>query len=358
MYRVSIEPHWHISYAKSAAIDTALLLRLLSAIQSHGAILQAAKSVHLSYRHAWGLLREAETVFGGALLEKKRGRGTTLTSLGCTLLWADRRIAARLSPTLESLSSELEAELVKSLSGVGNMSRLCASHGFAVAALMEQITRAELPVGLRYLSGKEALAALAQMECELAGFHLPVGAFAKTVVRRYAAYLDPKKHCLIHLANLNQGLFVAPGNPKKITSLADLTREGIRFVNRQAGSGTRKVLELLLQQAGIGPASISGFETAEFTHSAIAAYIASNMADAGFGLETAARQFGLDFVPLVKERYFFAAYQEAIAHSPLREVIAIMQSDDFKAEVNSLRGYDAADTGRILKVEEVFGKGN
>lgn len=356
MYKVSIEPHWRISYAKNAAIDTALLLRLLSAIQSEGAILQAAKSVHLSYRHAWGLLREAEAVFGGALLEKQRGRGTTLTSLGYTLLWADRRIAARLSPTLESLSSELEAELVKSLSGSGQTSRLCASHGFAVAALMERIALAELPVGLRYLSGMEALAALAHKECELAGFHLPIGAFAKTVALRYAAYLDPQKHFLIQLATLNQGLFVAPGNPMAIDSLTDLTREGVRFVNRQSGSGTRKVLELLLQQEGISPAGISGFETTEFTHSAIAAYIASNMADTGFGLETAARQFGLDFVPLVKERYFFAAEKDAMHHSPVREVIGILQSGEFKSAVGQLRGYDATDTGLILKVEEVFDK--
>lgn len=356
MYKVSIEPHWRISFAKNDAIDTALLLRLLSAIQSQGAILQAAKSVSLSYRHAWGLLREAEKVFGGALLQKQRGRGTTLTSLGSTLLWADRRIAARLSPTLESLSSELEAELVKSLSGAASMVRLCASHGFAVAALMEHVTRAKLPVGLRYLSGVEALAALAHRECELAGFHLPIGTFANPIARRYAAYLDPAQHCLIQLATLNQGLFVAPGNPKGIHSLSDLTRDGVRFVNRQSGSGTRKVLELLLGQAGILSASVAGFETAEFTHSAVAAYIASDMADTGFGLETAARQFGLDFVPLVKERYFFAADKEAIQHSSLRAVIDIMQNDEFKSDVGKLQGYDATDTGRILDIEDVFGQ--
>jgi len=354
MYKVSIEPHWRIAYAKNAAMDTALLLRLLSAIQSHGAILQAAKSVHLSYRHAWGLLREAESIFGGALLEKQRGRGTTLTRLGATLLWADRRISARLSPTLESLSSELEIELAKSLSGSSNVQRLCASYGFAVAALMERINQKELPIELRYLSSKEAITALSQKECELAGFHMPIGVFESTTIEHYAPYLDPEKHCLIHLATLNQGLFVAPGNPKGISSLGDLTRKGIRFVNRQAGSSTRKVLELLLEQAGISPNAISGFETAEFTHSAIAAYIASNMADVGYGVETAARRFGLDFVPLTKERYFFAAEKEALQRSPLCEVLDILRSSEFKQDVNQLAGYDATDTGRIMELTEVF----
>jgi len=355
MYRVSIEPHWRISFSKNASMDTALLLRLLSAIQSQGAILQAAKSVNLSYRHAWGLLREAEAILGGALLEKQRGRGTTLTRLGSTLLWAERRIAARLSPTLESLSSELERELDQSIAGPGNTVRLCASYGFAVDALMRCLDRDELPIDLRYLSGKEAVAAFSQKECELAGFHVPIGAFESTAIQYYSPYLDRKKHCLIHVANLNQGLFVAPGNPKKITSLAHLARTGVRFVNRQAGSSTRKVLELLLEQAAICSAAISGFETSEFTHSAIAAYIASNMADVGFGVETAARRFGLDFIPLMKERYFFAAQKDSIGQSPVLDVVEILQSDKFRSEVNQLEGYDATDTGRILALDEVFG---
>ena len=86
MYKVSIEPHWRIAYGKKPSIDTAILLRLLDSIQTEGAILQAAKGLGLSYRHAWGLLREAESIFGTPLLEKHRGRGTTLTRFATTLL--------------------------------------------------------------------------------------------------------------------------------------------------------------------------------------------------------------------------------------------------------------------------------
>ena len=174
MYKVSIEPHWRIAYGKKPSIDTAILLRLLDSIQTEGAILQAAKGLGLSYRHAWGLLREAESIFGTPLLEKHRGRGTTLTRFATTLLWAERRIAARLSPTLETLSSELETELAKSVLGTNRTMRLCASHGFAISTLMEHINRQELPIKLRYQNSMEALAALAQGDCEIAGFHLPV----------------------------------------------------------------------------------------------------------------------------------------------------------------------------------------
>ena len=354
MYKVSIEPHWRIAYDKNAAIDTSLLLRLLSEIQSHGAILQAAKAVNLSYRHAWGLLREAETIFGGVLLEKQRGRGTQLTHLATTLLWADKRIAARLSPTLESLSSELENALSKSVLGTRNTVRLIARHGFAVEALVKRITSAKVPVEFRYLSSTGALAALARQECDLAGFHIPLGDFQSDAVKRFTQLLDRKQHCLIHLAVLNQGLFLAPGNPKEVASLFDLTRTDIRFVNRQIGSGTRMLLEMLLEKAGINNRNINGFDSEEFTHAAIAAFIASGMADTGFGVETAARRFGLDFLPLMQERYFFAADRDAIEKPPLRDVIAILQSAAFKEQVNELVGYDGSDTGRLMSMDEAF----
>lgn len=331
-----------------------MLLRLLGAIQSEGAILQAARDLGLSYRHAWGLLREAESLFGAPLLEKHRGRGTTLTHFATTLLWAERRIAARLSPTLESLSSELEAELSKSVLGNNRSMRLCASHGFAVSTLMESINRVELPIELRYQNSMESIAALAQGDCEIAGFHLPVGVYDDSVLQLYLRFLSPEDHSLIHLANLKQGLMIARGNPKRILSFLDLTRPDIRFVNRQIGSSTRRVLEILLQKNRIDSSDINGFETAEFTHSAVAAYIASNMADVGFGVETAAHRFGLDFVPLVEERYFFAVAKETLESNTLKEMLGIIRSEEYMHEVNQLGGYDATETGEILTVDEVF----
>jgi len=173
MYKVSIEPHWRIAYGKNAAIDTALLLRLLSAIQSQGAIIQAAKTVNLSYRHAWGLLREAESIFGGALLDKQRGRGTLLTHLATTLLWADRRITARLSPTLESLSSELETELGKSVLGTSNTVRMMARHGFATDAcfLPPLAEAAEAEVARRLTAGERPDAVIVSNGLMLLGLY-------------------------------------------------------------------------------------------------------------------------------------------------------------------------------------------
>src|SRR4029077_11183629 len=118
--------------------------------------------------------------------------------------------------------------------------------------------------------------------------------------------------------------------PGRIRSLADLARPGVRFVNRQLGSGTRMLLELLLKRENLDSHRIRGYEVVEFTHDAIAAYIASGMADAGLGVEPGARKFDLDFIPLVTERYFLACHSAALGSPPIQEVIAILHGNEFR----------------------------
>ena len=355
MLKIHIRPHWEISFNTEAPLDTAALLGLLLAIQDTGSIAQAAKVVKLSYRYAWGLLREAERLFGESLLTTGRGRGTQLTPLAEKLVWADRRIAARLSPTLDSLASELESELGKMAAERLRMIRMDASHGFAVAALMDHLNQLAVPVELRYRNSTDAVAALARRECDLAGFHVPIGEFQPAAMAWYARWLDPAQHCLIHLAVRRQGLFVARGNPLNIRGLADLARPEVRFVNRQVGSGTRKLLELMLAAEGIPAQGINGFNSAEFTHSAVAAYIASGMADVGIGVKTAAERFHLDFIPLLRERYFFAMRIESQDDPLMRQFLDVLQLREYHARVDELPGYDAADTGKLLTLDQAFG---
>ncbi|HEU5435282.1 MAG TPA: substrate-binding domain-containing protein [Telluria sp.] len=355
MLKVHIRPHWEISFSAEPALDTAALLGLLLAIQETGSIAQAAKAVHLSYRYAWGLLREAERLFGQSLLETGRGRGTTLTPLAQKLVWADRRIAARLSPTLESLASELESELGKVTQEKLGTIRMDASHGFAVAALTAYLSTIELPMELRYRNSTDAVAALARRECDLAGFHVPRGTHEAATAAWYMRWLD-EGHSLVHIAGREQGLFVARGNPLGIRGLADLTRSAVRFVNRQAGSGTRMLLEMMLAEEGIAPDAINGYNSAEFTHSAVAAYIASGMGDVGIGVRTAAERFKLDFIPLVWERYFFALRTDALDEPLMRQLLTMVRQPAYHREVAALPGYDASETGKIETVYEAFGR--
>lgn len=354
MLTVHIRPHWEIGVKGGNALDTQDLLGLLLAIQDTGSIAQAAKSVGLSYRYAWGLLRSAEALFGEQLLHTGRGRGTALTPLAQKLVWADRRIAARLSPTLHSLASELEAELGRMAANKIRTLRMDASHGFAVAALVAGIDRDALPLELRFRTSTDAVAALARRECDLAGFHIPLGRFEAATVAWYRRWLDPNLHCLLRVAGRQQGLILARGNPLGVEGLADLARPEVRFVNRQAGSGTRMLLEMMLAADGPPLESINGYNSAEFTHSAVAAYIASGMADAGIGMRAAAAQFKLDFLPLVQEHYYFALRSDAVEEPAMRQLLELMRDPAYHRLVAALPGYDATGTGELVSLADAF----
>lgn len=354
MYKVQISPTWTITSQTGQQLDMSALLGLLSAIQNSGSIAQAAQQVGLSYRYAWGLLRDGELLFGQSLMTKTRGQGTKLSALASKLIWAERRVAARLSPTLDSLSSELDAELNKNLAHQIKPVRLQASHGFAVATLLKFFNKEQFPVEVQYRNSTDAVAALARKECDLAGFHIPLGEFERAALGQFSQWLNPKTHCLIHLAVRNQGLFVAPGNPRGITGIVDLIGANLNFVNRQKGSGTRMLLELMLARHQLRPNQIKGFDTTELTHSAVAAFIASGMAEVGFGVQTAAHRFGLDFIPLIREQYFLALRITDLDDPVLDHVIKVLQSEQYRAEINQLAGYDASNTGKILSLAEAF----
>ncbi len=354
MLRITLQPQWRIAQEDGPALDANTLLGLLAAVQGSGSISQAGRELGLSYRHAWGLLQQAEQLFGQPLLVRGRGRGSALTPLGEKLIWADARIGARLQPLLESLASELEGELGRVQRRQRAVPRLHASHGFAVAALREQLAARQVPVELRYRSSLEAVAALAQGDCELAGFHVPLGEFEAAAARRYLTWLKPDQHLLVQLAVRAQGLFVAAGNPLGLRGLADLARPGLRFVNRPEGSGTRVLTDLLLKREGIAPQAVAGYDNTELTHAAVAAYVASGMADVGIGVQTAAHRFGLHFIPLLKERYFFALPADALGRAELRPVLTVLRSPAFRARVAALKGYEAAHTGEVMGVAAAF----
>lgn len=354
MMKVEIRPDWILRDAAGTPTALPALLDLLLAVSQLGSISKAATARGMSYRHAWGLLQQFSTQFGAELVYKVRGQGTVLSPLAEKLMWADRRIHARLTPMLDSLASELQQELARVLADDAQVLRMTASHGFAVAALVTQLNEQGVTVDIKYRGSSEAVAALSRGECELAGFHLPVGEFEQAAAAKYRPWLDPDRHALIHLAYRMQGIFVAKGNPHNVQGLQDLTRPGLRFVNRQKGSGTRVLLELLLSHGGIDAAAISGFGTAEFTHAAVAAYVASGMADVSFGVETAARRFDLDFIPVIREQYFLACDASALEAPLLVAAQTAMSSAAFKNVLAALPGYDGALCGTRLDMHALF----
>ena len=334
---------------REASLSAAVPLLLL--VSQTGSIAQAASAKGLSYRHAWGLLRDIETRLGGALITKSRGRGSVLSELGEAVLRAQRLSNERLDGPLQALASEVAGELNRRLSRGITEIRIHASHGYAVAALVGALAGKQIPADIKYRESAEAVSALARGECELAGFHLPIGDFRASCAEIYRPWLDARRHRLIHLTRRTQGLFLPKGNPKGIRGLHDLARDDIRFVNRQPGSGTRMLLDLALRQIGVDPASINGYATAELTHSAIAAFVASGMADLGFGVQPAAQQFALDFIPIIEEDYLFACNRDKLNDAGLSGLLEVLRSDAFRDSVDHLEGYDPAFCGQLLELE-------
>jgi putative molybdopterin biosynthesis protein len=354
MNRIEITPSWVFSNEAGQEVDHQLFT-LLHAVHETGKLTLAAKKVQLSYRHAWNIIAKWSEFFGSPLVHLEQGRGAQLSPLGEKLVWAEARAHARLLPQLENIASELNLEINRVMAENNPTLRIHASYGYAVAQIPELLRRhSKIGLDLQYLSAADALASLSRGACEIAGFHVPEGERGAHAIAQYRNWLDPAGQQLIYLVRRQQGLFVGSGNPKRIHSLDDLTRDGVRFVNRQRGSGTRLLLDTLLEEHAIEPADIDGYVTEEYTHAAVAAYVASGMADVGLGVEPAARQFNLGFVPVAGERYFLICGRQTLQFPWVQEVLRLMRGPEFHDLVASLPGYLADRSGEIMELTDAF----
>lgn len=353
MHKISLKPQWTINTGDGRCLP-ARVIELLTQIHQTGSLAAACAHNHSSYRHAWQLVRESEALLGAPLLVMERGKGSSLTPLAEKLVWADQRIQARLGPTLDSLASELAAEIERVVARDAAILRVHASYGLAINELLERMRDAKARVQHRYVSSLEAVSSLHDQLCGAAGFAVPTGAFENALLEHYAPWLDPTRHYLITVCTRRQGFMVAAGNPLKIYEPYDLTRERVRFINRQRESSTRMLLDCLLERAHIDARHINGYEQGEHTHAAVAAYVASGMADVGFGLEAAARQFRLDFIPVATERYFLLCH-EATRQLPCYDaMLEVLRSQAFADAVNGYAGYSVSQPGQCLRLKEAF----
>lgn len=354
MIEVEIEPVWRFRRREDAR-SLRVMLDFLAEIRATGKITAAADRAEVSYRHAWNLIEKWSEFFDMPLVVRKQGSGTSLTPFGDKLVWAGQRLEARLRPLLQNLSQELETEINQMLPHGPLVLRVHASHGFAVPKLRELLSQeAGIDVDFRYVSNQNSLVSLAHDGCDLAGMHLPQGELRKRAITASKGWLTPSLHRVIGFVTREVGLIVARGNPLGITSVEHLLDPRIRLVNRDPDSGTRQLFEHLLAQRRLDGARINGYEHAEFTHAAVAAYVASGMADVAFGVEAAARQFDLDFVRLLTEDYFFVCRKDILELDVVRRILKIMQGEEFHAAISEVPGYRVKDAGAIKTISEVF----
>ena len=335
------------------------LVDLLRTLRDSGSVSAAARSLGSSYRHTWGALKQWEAMLGAPLVVWVKGQNARLTPLAERLLWAETRARTRLAPHIEALRSELERVLALAFDAAHEAITLYASHDLALPLLRERADAQGLHIELRFAGSTDALQALAQGRCDIAGFHvprLPGGGAAPTVARSLKGLLKPGRHKLIACHRRQQGLMAACGNPREVIGLRDLMRPGLRFVNRQPGSGTRLLTEHLLAEAGIAPELVHGFHGPnEDTHVAVAAAIASGAADAGIGIEAAAAQFGLHFVPLVEEDYYLVCLKESLDAPGVERLRKLLATAVWSEALLSLAGCAAhREAGRVLSLTQAL----
>ncbi|MEH7336717.1 helix-turn-helix transcriptional regulator [Neobacillus drentensis] len=153
---------------------------------------------------------------------------------------------------------------------------------------------------------------------------------------------------LINLLSRKAGLYVKKGNPKRLTSWADLNRGDVKLVNRERGSGARILLDEQLRISGISSKEINGYEYEETNHLSVASAVSTGMADVGVGIEKAAKIVGIDFVPLITERYDLIIVKSPKTEGLITTVKQILSSQQFKSEITSLGDYDISHTGKII----------
>lgn len=168
MKQISIKPTWTIQDPGGPPLPPRLL-DLLREVHATGSLMAASAQIDLPYRHAWDLVRQGEAQFKVALLHMERGKGSKLSLLGEKLMWADHRIAARLKPVLDSLASELAAEIHSAISKEPAVLRIHASHGFAIEKLIERLTHDGLRIDHKYGNSTASAAALQDGACDAAG---------------------------------------------------------------------------------------------------------------------------------------------------------------------------------------------
>ncbi len=342
---------------RGAAI-TNPLVDLLRTLRDSGSISAASRALGGSYRHTWGRLKHWEQVLGAELVVWAKGQPARLTPLAERLLWAETRARTRLTPHIEALRSELERVLTLTFDGTHEALTVYASHDLALPLLRDRAEAQGLHIDLRFAGSIDALQALAQGRCDVAGFHVPAIEAGKlpTFARALKGLLKPGRHKLIASHRRRQGLIVAHANPHQLQGIADLARPGLRFINRQPGSGTRLLAEHLLAAAAIEPECISGFHgPCEDTHVAVAAAVASGLADVGLGIEAAAAQFNLAFVPLAEEDYYLLCRKELLARAAVQRLRDLLAHDSWRVALAALPGCTAhAQAGAVLALTKAL----
>jgi putative molybdopterin biosynthesis protein len=220
------------------------------------------------------------------------------------------------------------------------------SHDLAIEEMAKRFAK-HFVILIFPVGSLEGLVNLRQGLCQVSGAHLldESGEYNKGYIRHF---FPDREMELVTLAHRTQGLMISPGNPKRIKRITDLSRPDVRFVNRNNGSGTRLWFDAELRRTREDPAGIQGYGHIVNTHTEAASLIEAGRADAALGLQAAAHQHGLDFIPLFEERYDLVLPHEQ--EKTLSPILDYIQAVEFRRSLDSLTGYNTAHSGELILV--------
>lgn len=281
---------------------------------------------------------------GGRLVAVPLNRGAGVVS---SFVKADGIIHVPLDTEGYEAGESVHVHLLRPMEEIQHTLVITGSHDpllDEVADIMKRRWRDSL-VASSHVGSMGGIMALRRGEAHLGGIHLldeATGIYNIPYLKRY--FLQGGV-VLVQCVQRRQGLMVAKGNPKNIKGIADLA--GLSYVNRQKGSGTRILIDYLLKQQGMSPTEILNYEREEFTHTAVAAAIAAGTADAGLGIYSASKIYGLDFVPICDEPYDLLIAEKALELESVQILLDVLKSDEFSARINNLGGYTLGCPGEV-----------
>ena len=272
-----------------------------------------------------------------------RGAGVTMS-----LVRADGLLVIPANSLGHEKNEEVELELYRSRLKLRHNLLAAGSHDLIIDLLATELKKRNplLSLSSSHLGSMGGITAVGQGQAHLAGVHLfdpETGSYNIPYLKKLMP--DQKFH-LINLVYRMQGWMVPKGNPEHIETVKDLTRLKKGYINRQKGAGTRLLFDYLLEEAGLKAVDIYGYGREEHTHLNVAASVAAGTAGAGLGILPAARAFGLDFVPLVEERYDLLMNDSFYKSPEAKLLLEIITDPKFQEEVEALGGYSMRDAGK------------
>lgn len=245
--------------------------------------------------------------------------------------------------------SAVSITLLKPLREIDSTLVITGSHDPLIDELAELMKRrCGTTLASSHVGSMGGIFAIKRGEAHIAGIHLldeASGTYNIPYIRRYFPEGGVK---LVQGVQRIQGLMVPRGNPLGIHSLADLRRPGIRYVNRQKGSGTRMLCDYLCKREGVDTSTLYGYEREEYTHTAVAALIHANSADTGLGIYSAARIYGLDFIPIYTEQYDLLLSEASFALPMAQRLLTLLKDAAFLSRLQEMGGYTVSNPGELI----------